>query len=141
MIAAQSKYAYEVIFKLHFKIGTVYNSITPAEIAQCDFFHYPLLSHSRNEYSCGWNYLFEKQMNRIKIFLSSVQKKFVSERRRIADYIRHDTLPEFHQDNFRVAIWWLDKKEYKKKYKKSCIIFFIVSQTPANLPLPLSTPS
>ena len=68
------------------------------------------LSHSKNECPCGWNSLFEKQMNRIKIFLSSVQKKFVSERRRIADYIRQDTLQEFHQDDFRVVVWQQDKK-------------------------------
>lgn len=38
-------------------------------------------------------------MTSIKIFLSSVQNEFAVEHRRIADYIRQDTLPEFHQDD------------------------------------------
>ena len=46
-------------------------------------------------------------MNRIKIFLCSLQNEFAIERKRIADYIRQDTLPEFHQDDvfYRVVIW------------------------------------
>ena len=42
-------------------------------------------------------------MNRIKIFLRSVQNEFATERRRIADYIRQDA---FNQDeDFRAVIW------------------------------------
>ena len=45
-------------------------------------------------------------MNLINFFLSSVQKEFASERKQIADYIRQDALPEFHQDDdFRIVIW------------------------------------
>ena len=50
-----------------------------------------------------------------------MQNDYAAERKRIADYIRQDILPEFHQDDFRIAIWWLDKKEYKKEYKKTVI--------------------
>ncbi|MBR5651542.1 MAG: hypothetical protein IKW93_04935 [Bacteroidales bacterium] len=44
--------------------------------------------------------------------LSSVQNEFASEHRRIADYIRQDALPEFHQDDdYWVVIWRRDKKK------------------------------
>lgn len=39
-------------------------------------------------------------MNLIKIFLSSVQKEFASERRRIADYIRQDALFSMYFEPF-----------------------------------------
>ena len=52
-------------------------------------------------------------MNRIKLFLSSVQNEFAVERRRIADYIRK---PEFHQDdNFRVVLWRPEVQERGKE--------------------------
>lgn len=52
-------------------------------------------------------------MNRIKLFLSSVQNEFAVERRRIADCIRK---PEFHQDdNFRVVLWRPEVQERGKE--------------------------
>ena len=52
-------------------------------------------------------------MNRIKLFLSSVQNEFAVERRRIADYIRK---PEFHQDDdFRVVLWRPEVQERGKE--------------------------
>ena len=64
-------------------------------------FHIPKMSI----FAAGIIFL-KKQMNRIRIFLSSVQNEFASERRRIADYIRQDALPDFHQDDdFRIVIY------------------------------------
>lgn len=39
-------------------------------------------------------------MNRIKIFISSVQNEFAKERRQIADYIRQDSLFSMYFDPF-----------------------------------------
>jgi len=96
------------------------------------------ISHSKNDYPCGWNSLFEKQMNRIKIFLSSVQNEFAIERRRIADYIRQDTMPEFHQDDFRVVVWQQDKKGVQEKV----LYYYLYCVTNTRMSHPtLSTPS
>ena len=43
---------------------------------------------------------FEKQMNLIKIFLSSVQNEFAIEHRRIAGYIRQDALFSMYFEPF-----------------------------------------
>ena len=44
-------------------------------------------------------------MNRIKIFISSVQNKFAKERRQIADYIRQDSLFSMYFDPFSKTAW------------------------------------
>ena len=46
-------------------------------------------------------------MNRIKIFISSVQNEFAKERKQIADYIRQDSLFSMYFDPFkdRLEVW------------------------------------